>query len=101
MAESKPPSRQGLRANHRVSNRMAVHRINPPLHSPHRKAMKNTPDNYESGSDGYVWHHVDDFNAATHSATLELVTIGAHRATYPHMGSVAQYERYFDVKYKR
>src|SRR3546814_3446953 len=34
-----PTSRQGLRTNHRLSNRLAVHRINPALHTPYRKSM--------------------------------------------------------------
>jgi len=50
---------------------------------------------------GYVWHHVDDYNPETGTATLELVISGAHRATYPHKGSVSQYEKYTGKKYKR
>jgi len=40
MAQSQPPPRQGLRANHRIGNRMAVHRFDPALRPPHREAMK-------------------------------------------------------------
>src|SRR3546814_8701620 len=40
MAQPQPTSRQGLRTNHRLSNRLAVHRINPALHTPYRKSMK-------------------------------------------------------------
>lgn len=39
MAESKPLTGRGLRANHRVSNRMAVHRLAPAFGTPHRMAM--------------------------------------------------------------
>src|SRR3546814_808083 len=40
MAQPQPTYRQGLRTNHRLSNRLAVHRINPALHTPYRKSMK-------------------------------------------------------------
>ena len=50
---------------------------------------------------GYVWHHVDDYNPANNKATLELVTKAAHKATYPHKGSVSQYEAHHNVEYKR
>src|SRR3546814_1350219 len=40
MDQPQPTSRQGLRTNHRLSNRLAVHRINPALHTPYRKSMK-------------------------------------------------------------
>src|SRR3546814_7720309 len=40
MAQPQPTSRQGLRTNHRLSNRLAVDRINPALHTPYRKSMK-------------------------------------------------------------
>src|SRR3546814_1870665 len=40
MAQPQPTSRQGLRTNHRLSNRLAVHRINPALHTPYRQSMK-------------------------------------------------------------
>jgi hypothetical protein len=49
----------------------------------------------------YTWHHVDNFNPVTKMASLELVERGAHVATYPHSGSVAQYEQLFGVPYKR
>src|SRR3546814_9958103 len=40
MDQPQPTSRQGLRTSHRLSNRLAVHRINPALHTPYRKSMK-------------------------------------------------------------
>src|SRR3546814_8610022 len=43
LAQSKPASRQGLRTDHRVRNRMALHRFDPALHPPNRKAMKLRP----------------------------------------------------------
>jgi hypothetical protein len=50
--------------------------------------------------DGYVWHHVDDYDPITGEATLQLVEEGAHVATTPHSGSVAQYEAANNVTYK-
>src|SRR3546814_2780201 len=43
LAQSKPASRQGLRTDHRVRNRMALHRFDPALHPPNRTAMKLRP----------------------------------------------------------
>jgi hypothetical protein len=57
-----------------------------------------------SGADspsGYVWHHVDNFNPLTGTATLELVERGAHNATIPHRGSVYQWEQLNGIPYKR
>ncbi|MBI3511846.1 MAG: HNH endonuclease [Bacteroidetes bacterium] len=50
--------------------------------------------------DGYTWHHLDDFNPATGESTMQLITREAHEATYPHKGSVFQYEQANGVKYK-
>ena len=47
----------------------------------------------------YTWHHVDDFDPKTGNTTMQLVRKSAHEATYPHSGSVAQYEKHFKVKY--
>jgi RHS repeat-associated protein len=48
----------------------------------------------------YTWHHVDDFNPKTGTTTMQLVKTTAHEATFPHGGSVAQYEKHFKVKYE-
>ena len=40
---------------------------------------------------GYTWHHLDDYNVATNTFTLELVLTWAHRATTPHSGGCAMY----------
>lgn len=50
---------------------------------------------------GYSWHHVDDFNPQTGTSSLELVDMGVHVATNPHIGSVAQYEKHHGVRYRR
>jgi RHS repeat-associated protein len=48
---------------------------------------------------GHTWHHVADFDPATGTCSMQLVTTAAHEATFPHMGSVAQFERHFGVRY--
>ncbi len=50
---------------------------------------------------GYMWHHVDDFDPQTGTSSLELVDKDAHWATQPHAGSVAQYEKFHGIPYKR
>jgi hypothetical protein len=56
--------------------------------------LKETPQ-------GFVWHHVDDFDAVTGTSTMELVQQSAHQATLPHSGSVAQWERFNNRIYGR
>lgn len=48
----------------------------------------------------YTWHHLDDFNPETGEATMQLVETRAHEATYPHAGSVSQYEKLHGVDYQ-
>jgi hypothetical protein len=50
---------------------------------------------------GYIWHHVDDFNPQNGTSSLELVKKDAHWATLPHAGSVSQYEKFHGIRYKR
>jgi len=42
--------------------------------------------------DGYVWHHVDNYNVESNTCTLELVRDDAHTDVIPHAGSCAQYD---------
>jgi hypothetical protein len=49
---------------------------------------------------GYTWHHLADYDPATGEATMQLVEIGAHEATYPHKGAVYQYEQTTGTEYK-
>ncbi len=49
---------------------------------------------------GYTWHHVDDYNAASNTGTMQLVRLRTHEATYPHNGGVRQYEQATGNKYK-
>ncbi|WP_373863676.1 HNH endonuclease [Pseudomonas mucidolens] len=53
----------------------------------------------KSAKKHYTWHHVDDFDPKTGNTTMQLIRKSAHEATYPHGGSVAQYEKHFKVKY--
>lgn len=48
---------------------------------------------------GYTWHHVRDFDPETGKTTMQLVKRSAHEATYPHAGSVEQFEKHLGVKY--
>ena len=49
---------------------------------------------------GYTWHHLDDYNVATNTFTLELVLSWAHRATTPHSGGCAMYKAATGRRYK-
>nr|WP_149658779.1 RHS repeat-associated core domain-containing protein [Pseudomonas sp. ANT_J12] len=50
-----------------------------------------------SAADDYTWHHVDDFDPKTGKTTMQLVKTTAHEATFPHGGSVAQFEKHFGL----
>jgi RHS repeat-associated protein len=50
-----------------------------------------------SVADDYTWHHVDDFDPETGKTTMQLVKTSAHEATFPHGGSVAQFEKHFGL----
>ncbi|WP_218968139.1 RHS repeat-associated core domain-containing protein, partial [Pseudomonas syringae] len=51
-----------------------------------------------SAADDYTWHHLDDFDPKTGKTTMQLVTTSAHEATFPHGGSVAQFEKHFGLR---
>ena len=53
-----------------------------------------------SHPEGHIWHHFNDYDTKTNTSTMQLVKIEAHEATYPHAGSVSQFEKYYDVKYE-
>ena len=40
--------------------------------------------------DGYVWHHLDDYNVEKNTIPMELVMDEAHNASKPHSGGCAQ-----------
>ncbi|MDP2571923.1 RHS repeat-associated core domain-containing protein [Vibrio penaeicida] len=47
----------------------------------------------------YTWHHLDDYDPVTNTTTMQLVETSAHEATFPHSGSVSQFEGHHGVKY--
>lgn len=49
--------------------------------------------------EGYVWHHVDDYNVEDGTITLELVDDEAHNASKPHCGGCAQYDAVNGLSY--
>ncbi|MNJ46309.1 hypothetical protein D3C77_414370 [compost metagenome] len=51
-----------------------------------------------SAVDDYTWHHVDDFDPKTGKTTMQLVKTSAHEATFPHGGSVSQFEKNFGLR---
>src|SRR5262249_11196952 len=53
----------------------------------------------EADAAGYTWHHVNDFDPVTGKTTMQLVETSAHEATFPHEGSVRQFEQQFKVSY--
>jgi hypothetical protein len=63
--------------------------------------LANKRGGFTQTPSGYRWHHVDDFNPKNGTSSLELVREGAHKATYPHAGSVSQYEKFHGIRYKR
>jgi len=52
-----------------------------------------------SAPTGYTWHHLDDFDPQTGEATFQLVKTSEHVKTFPHTGSVKQYENYYNTIY--
>jgi hypothetical protein len=74
-----------------------------PLTGSRRKDVKaaNAIAGFARTPRNYTWHHVDDFNPAAGTGSLELVERDAHEATNPHSGSVAQYEKFFGNRYNR
>lgn len=46
----------------------------------------------EQTPEGYVWHHLDDYDVKTNSFTMQLVKDEAHNAAKPHSGGCAQYD---------
>ena len=61
----------------------------------------NIPKSLRKTSDAdYTWHHLDNFNPKTSECTMQLVLYDAYKATYPHKGAVAQYEKYYNIQYK-
>ncbi len=57
------------------------------------KSGKSTPQ-------GYTWHHMDDYDPVSNTSSMQLVKREAHEASFPHMGSVKQYQDAHGVKYE-
>lgn len=47
---------------------------------------------FDETPEGYVWHHVDDYDVEKGTITLELVADEAHNKSKPHSGGCAQYD---------
>ncbi|WP_259642134.1 HNH endonuclease signature motif containing protein [Pseudomonas syringae group genomosp. 7] len=47
--------------------------------------------NQKSTPTGYVWHHIDDYDASTNRGSMQLVEKQAHSGI-PHKGGVSQYK---------
>ena len=62
-------------------------------------AVANEYFNFTKTPEGYVWHHVDDYNVAENTFTLELIREEAHDAVKPHSGGCAQYDAVFGRNY--
>ncbi len=54
---------------------------------------------FKEKPNGYTWHHVDDFDPESGTSSLQLVETTVHIAA-SHRGSVAQYEKFYGVKYR-
>ncbi|NUU69210.1 HNH endonuclease, partial [Enterobacteriaceae bacterium BIT-l23] len=54
----------------------------------------------KSDAASYTWHHVDDFDPETGKTTMQLVKTQTHVESFPHRGSVSQFEQHFGVKYE-
>ena len=54
--------------------------------------IANELSGLEETPEGYVWHHLDNYNVNDNSITLELVSQDAHNASKPHSGGCAQYD---------
>uniref|UniRef100_UPI004056DB31 HNH endonuclease n=1 Tax=Agathobacter sp. TaxID=2021311 RepID=UPI004056DB31 len=55
--------------------------------------------NFGGTPEGYVWHHLDDYNVAQNTCTMELVLIKAHNASKPHAGACSQYDAVYGPSY--
>lgn len=54
--------------------------------------LANMTFGIEETPEGYVWHHLDDYDVKTNTVTLQLVKDEAHNAAKSHSGGCAQYD---------
>lgn len=59
---------------------------------------KPTQKSHKNVHGDVTWHHAT-YNPKTNTAVMELVTRAAHQATFPHSGSVSDFEKTHDVEY--
>ena len=50
---------------------------------------------------GYTWHHLDDYDVNSGTATLQLVKTEDHQKCVPHSGSCAQYKYATGISYNQ
>lgn len=55
-------------------------------------AAANRAMGMDKEPDGYIWHHLDNYNVKDNTITLELVERSAHKSITPHSGGCAQYD---------
>jgi len=60
---------------------------------------KPTQKSHKDEHGDVTWHHAT-YNPSTNTAVMELVTTAAHEATFPHAGSVSDFEKTHDVEYE-
>ena len=60
-----------------------------------------THSDHSTPPDGYVWHHLDDYNVEKNTITMELVMDEAHNASKPHSGGCAQYDSVNEPTYNK
>lgn len=63
--------------------------------------MANQAMGLQKTPDGYVWHHLDDYDVEKNTITMELVMDEAHNAAKPHSGGCAQYDSVNGPTYNR
>lgn len=54
--------------------------------------LANTILDFDETSEGYVRHHVDNYDVNTNTFTLELVEKDAYNTSKPHSGECTQYD---------
>ncbi len=54
----------------------------------------------KSHPENYTWHHLNDYEPMTNTSTMQLVETSAHEVSFPHSGSVSQFEKHHGIKYE-
>lgn len=61
----------------------------------------NAQFGFDETPEGYVWHHVDNYDVSNNTLSLELVRKDAHKAAFPHFGSCGQYDSIYGPTYNK